>query len=78
VRAGSADFHNQIIELVCDGQRAAARLLYSGTRTGLLLGLSATQRRFEYVDAAFFAADSRRLTSAWILGDLDALRRQLS
>lgn len=78
VRAGSADFHNQIIELVCDGQRAAARLRYSGTHTGLLLGLPATQRRFEYAGAAFFAADSQRLTSAWILGDLAALRRQLS
>jgi predicted ester cyclase len=53
VRAGSADFHNEIIELVCDGQRAAARLRYTGTHTGALLGLPATHRRFEYAGAAF-------------------------
>jgi hypothetical protein len=38
VRAGSADFCNEIVALVCDGQRAAARLRYTGTHTGVLLG----------------------------------------
>ena len=78
VRAGAADFHNEIIELVCEGQRAAARLRYTGTHTGPLLGLPATRRRFEYAGAAFFTADLRWLTSAWVLGDLEALRGQLS
>lgn len=78
VRGGSADFHNEIAELVCEGQRAAARLRYTGTHTGPLLGLAATQRRFEYAGAAFFTADDQCLTSAWVLGDLDGLRRQLS
>jgi predicted ester cyclase len=77
VRAGSADFRNEIVELLCDGQRAAARLRYTGTHTGVLLGLPATRRRFEYAGAAFFTADSPWLTSAWVLGDLDGLRRQL-
>ena len=78
VRGGSADFHNEIVELVCDGQRAAARLRYTGTHTGVLLGLPATHRRFEYAGAAFFTADAQWLISAWVLGDLDGLRRQLT
>ena len=78
VRAGSVDFHNEIVEMVCDRQRAAARLRYTGTHTGALLGLPATQRRFGYAGAAFFTADGQWLTSAWVLGDLDSLRRQLS
>ena len=78
VRNGSADFSNEIVQLVCEGQRAAARLRYTGTHTGMLLGLPPTQRRFEYAGAAFFIADSQWLTSAWVLGDLDGLRRQLS
>jgi predicted ester cyclase len=77
VRSGSADFHNEIVELVCEGQRAAVRLRFTGTHTGVLLGMSATQRRFEYAGAAFFTADHQGLTSAWVLGDLDVLRRQL-
>lgn len=77
VRVGAADFHNQIVEVVCEGQRAAARLRYTGTHTGMLLGLPGTGRRFAYAGAAFFTADAKWLTSAWVLGDLDELRRQL-
>jgi predicted ester cyclase len=77
VRAGSADFHIEMAELVSEGRQAAARLRFTGTHTGLLVGLPATQRRFEYAGAAFFTADQRWLTSAWVLGDLDGLRAQL-
>ncbi len=77
VRSGSADFHNQLVTLVCDGDRAAARLLYSGTHTGPLLDLPATGRRFEYAGAAFFTVADGLLASAWVLGDLEGLRRQL-
>ena len=77
VRSGSADFHNRILGLVVDGDRAAARLHYSGTHTGTLLGFEATGRRFEYAGAAFFTVTEGLLASAWVLGDLDALRRQL-
>jgi steroid delta-isomerase-like uncharacterized protein len=77
VRAGSADFHNEVVTLVVDGGTAAARLCYTGTHTGPLLGVPATGRRFEYAGAAFFTADGR-LTSAWVLGDLEGLRRQLA
>jgi predicted ester cyclase len=76
-RAGSADFRNEIAKLVCEGERAAVRLCYSETHTGLLLGLPAAQRRFDHAGAAFFTADHRWLTSAWVLGDLDRLRSQL-
>jgi predicted ester cyclase len=77
VRAGSADFHNGLVGLVCEGPSAAARLLYSGTHTGPLLGFETTGRRFEYAGAAFFTVEDGRLASAWVLGDLEALRRQL-
>jgi predicted ester cyclase len=78
IRAGSADFHNEVVTLVVDGTTAAARLLHSGTHTGPLLGLPATGRSFEYAGAAFFTAAGDRLTSAWVLGDLDRLRAQLA
>lgn len=77
IRAGSSDFHNEIVTLVADGDHAAARLRYTGTHTGHLAGLPPTGRRFSYSGAAFFTGDTRRLTSAWVLGDLTALREQL-
>lgn len=78
VRHGSSDFHNEIITLVADGDRAAARLLYSGTHTGPLLGFTPTGRAFGYSGAAFFTASQGLLTSAWVLGDLHDLRHQLA
>jgi predicted ester cyclase len=77
VRSGSTDFHNRLVTLVCEGDRAAARLVFSGTHTGPLLGLPATGHRFEYAGAAFFTAADGLLSSAWVLGDLEGLRRQL-
>jgi predicted ester cyclase len=78
VRAGSSDFHNSVVTLVCDGPSAAARLLYSGTHTGQLLGLPPTGRRFEYAGAAFFEVEDGLLGVAWVLGDLTSLREQLT
>jgi predicted ester cyclase len=77
VRGGSSDFHNAVVTLVCEGPSAAARLRYSGTHTGPLLGLPATGRRFEYAGAAFFTVEDGLLASAWVLGDLTTLREQL-
>jgi predicted ester cyclase len=78
IRAGSSDFHNEVIELIVEGERAAARLQYSGTHDGSLLGMAPTARRFGYSGAAFFAAVDGRLSAAWVLGDVAALREQLS
>jgi steroid delta-isomerase-like uncharacterized protein len=77
IRAGAADFHNEVQTLVVDGQQAAARLTYSGTHTGELAGMPATGRRFSYAGAAFFQSGNGLLCSAWVLGDLAGLRSQL-
>ena len=66
-----------MVDLVCSADRAAARLEYSGTHSGDLLGVPATQRRFSYAGAAFFTVDAGLLREIWVLGDLDSLRRQL-
>ncbi len=78
IRAGSSDFHNEIVTLVADGDRAAAGLRYTGTHTGHLVGLAPTERRFSYSGAAFFEAGQGRLTSAGVLGDVTALRELLA
>lgn len=77
IRTGSADFHNEITDLVVAGERAAARLEYTGTHTGPLLGLDPTGKRFTYAGAAFFTASGDMLGEAWVLGDVESLRAQL-
>lgn len=78
IRRGASDFHNEIVTLIAARDQAAVRLLYSGTHTGDLLGLAPTGGSFTYAGAAFFTAADGFLTSAWVLGDLDRLRSQLT
>lgn len=78
IRRGAPDFHNEVVDLVVSGDRAAARLRYSGTHRGPLLGVPPTGRRFTYSGAAFFTAAHGLLTDAWVLGDVEDLRRQLA
>jgi len=77
VRRASPDFHNEVVDLVADGDRAAARLLWSGTHEGTLLGVEGTGRRFSYPGAAFFTARAGLVADVWVVGDLVELRRQL-
>lgn len=78
VCVGAPDFSNTLVDLVVEGDRAAARLRYVGTHRGPLLGLAGTGRAFAYDGAAFFRASGGRLVQAWVLGDLADLRRQLT
>jgi predicted ester cyclase len=78
IRSSAPDFHNYILELITDGDRAAAHLRYSGTHLGTMLGFPASSRRFGYDGAAFFAAAGEQLVQAWVLGDLYGLVSQLS
>jgi predicted ester cyclase/ribosomal protein S18 acetylase RimI-like enzyme len=78
IRQGAPDFHNELVDLIAYGDRAAARLLYSGHQQGRLAGIEPTGREFRYAGAAFFTERDGKLASAWVIGDLDALRRQLT
>ncbi|WP_343577530.1 ester cyclase [Mycobacterium sp.] len=78
IRGGAPDFHNEIVDLISDAHRAAARLRYSGTHLGPLLGIPATGRRFVYSGAAFFTTADNLIADIWVLGDLDTLRQQLT
>lgn len=78
VSSGASDFHNEVVQLVIDGDEAAARLAYTGTHTGRLADLPPTGRRFAYAGAAFFVARDGVLGCGWVLGDLAGLGRQLS
>ena len=42
------------------------------------LGYPATFRRVEWTGAALFKVDGNKVSDLWVLGDLDALRAQLS
>jgi predicted ester cyclase len=77
IRLAVPDFHNEIVDLVTAPSRAAARLHFTGHVRGVLLGRLGYGRPIAYDGTAFFRCADGRLTSAWVLGDLDSLHRQL-
>jgi predicted ester cyclase len=77
VRCAVPDFHNEIVDLVTAPGRAAARLRYTGHHHGVLMGQQGKGAPIDYEGAAFFRCGAGRLTSAWVLGDIDRLRGQI-
>ena len=77
VRAAFPDFHNRVELLVVDRPHAVARLTYTGTHSGPILGFEATGRKVAYEGIAWFTVHGGKLTSGFVLGDVDGLRAQL-
>ncbi len=77
VHESLGDYRCEIEELVCESDRAFARMNFSGTHRGWLLGQGPTGRRVSWAGAALFHARGEKLESLWVLGDLDSLGEQL-
>ncbi len=78
VRGALGDYRCIIDDMIVDGgNRAAARMTFTGVHRGTLLGVAATHRTVAWSGAAFFTMADGRIAELWVLGDLDALRRQL-
>jgi steroid delta-isomerase-like uncharacterized protein len=78
VRAALPGFTCTIKDLIEGGQRIAARMLFSGTHRGEVLGVAGSGREVSWEGAAFFTIADGRIVELWVLGDLDALKRQLA
>jgi len=77
IRDAFPDFHNHIEDIIATADRAVARLTYSGTHRGVLLGRPPTGRRIEYAGVAMFTMAGGRISRVWVLGDLWGLMQQL-
>jgi predicted ester cyclase len=75
--AFSPDFHNEVITTITEGNRTFARLSYTGTHQGEVLGLAPTGRTFEYTGAAVFTFRGDLIGDVWVLGDIYGLMGQL-
>lgn len=67
-----------IESLLVEGNRAVAKVVFSGLHAGEFLGYAPTGRRVQWLGAAFFTEDDNQLRDIWVLGDLENLKAQLS
>jgi predicted ester cyclase len=65
-----SDVDMRVVDLVANGDRAAARFSCSGTHTGTWQGHAPTGRRFHQVpEAYFFRFEDGRIAEAWGVED---------
>lgn len=77
VTTALSGYRCEVESLLAEGDRAAARVRFSGFHVGEFLGFPPTGRQVEWVGAAFFVRDENKLCDIWVLGDLESLRAQL-
>lgn len=77
VTTALSGYRCEVESVIVEGDRAAAKVRFSGLHTGEFLGHPPTGRRVEWVGAAFFTADEGMLHDIWVLGDLGSLHAQL-
>jgi predicted ester cyclase len=76
--ASFSDLDMRVVDVVSDGERAAARFSCSGTHTGTWQGHAPTGRRFvDVAEVYFFRFEGRRIAHAWGLEDTLSRLRQL-
>lgn len=78
VRSAFPDFHNQVEDLVAEGEKVVARLTYSGTHQGEMFGLPPTGRAISYPGIAIFRISEDKVAEGWVMGDRWGLLQQLS
>ena len=77
VRGALGGYHCEILSLVCQDTRAAAKMRFSGRHRDDFMGVAPTGREIAWHGAAFFEMHEAKLRDIWVLGDTDGLRRAL-
>ena len=78
VHAALQDFICTIEDVIETGDRAAARMSFRGTHRAKFFGVEPTGREIRWAGAAFFTMAGGQITELWVLGDVEAVRRQLT
>lgn len=77
VYAALEDFTCQIDDVIASADRAAVRMTFHGRHRGKFFGIKPTGREIRWSGAAFFKTRDSKIIELWVLGDLEAIRRQL-
>ena len=77
VTTALSDYRCDVQSVIANGDRAAAKVRFSGIHVGEFLGYQPTGRGLEWMGAGFFASTEGLLRDIWVLGDMAILKAQL-
>jgi len=73
VRGALADFHCEILDCVTEGDKAFAKMRFSGVHVAPFRGYKPTGKSVHWFGAALFIFDRKVIAELWVLGDLVGL-----
>lgn len=66
-----------INDLVISDNKVAAKMTFQGIHQDVFFGVDKTDKLISWAGAAFFTIENDRLSSLWVLGDIDSVKQQL-
>lgn len=78
IHAALADYTCVIEDLITTENRAAARMTFRGLHRGRFFEVEPTGKEICWSGAAFFTTGGKQIVELWVLGDVDAVKRQLN
>jgi predicted ester cyclase len=76
VLAGFSDYHAEIQEVLVEGDKVVARVLWTGTQDGPFLGRAATGKKLRFSTADFFRIENGKFAEHWDV--VDSLPRAIA
>ncbi|MBX9720630.1 MAG: ester cyclase [Candidatus Obscuribacterales bacterium] len=77
VRSSLSNYRCEILDCVCEDDRAFAKMRFSGIHTGIFRGYEPTNKEVWWLGAALFRIKGNRISELWVLGDVAGLDSML-
>lgn len=71
------DFLCEILETTEQANRVVAKMRFSGTHRGAMLGFAPTGKRVDWAGSAHFTFEGTLVADLWVLGDVHGLIQRL-
>lgn len=78
VHTALGNYQCDILDIVHEGNKAFARMLFSGIHKDVFFDYHPTHMRVEWAGAALFTFDQEKIIDLWVLGDVHGLLEQLA
>lgn len=77
IHAALGNYRCDIQEIISEGNKSFARMIFSGVHKGEFFGFRPTSNRVSWAGAAVFTFHEDKISDLWVLGDVHGLLKQL-
>lgn len=77
LRTAFPDYHEEVEELVCEGNRVVGRWTVTATHLGSIFGVPATGRKIRFTEVGFLSIADGKVTEFWGIADEIGIAEQL-